>query len=193
MRKIKSKKEKEKEEKVKSITLSIILIIILIISTIGYVFFSNISNESIKKVKYNGINFYLFQDNRWHFNLDNREFSTYFNPKETLNTPFNLDSSLEISNYYNKPLYLHFENNKQAEQEILYNLGSYFERINHFCFPGENCSWVEKKCQDGNLLIIKESEVSLIMKEGGCVYLYYKESEDLKVADAFIFKLLKII
>jgi hypothetical protein len=189
MKKILTRKEKEKAEKKRNLIIGIIVIGLMLVSTVGYAFFSSTSSDS-QKIKYNNIDFFLLEDGRWHFIINNNEFATIFNPEEVKNITTQGDFSLD--DYSNLPLYLHYENNKEIEQEILYNLNKYFQRVNYFCFSNENCTWVEKNCSDGNLLIIKEASFSQIKKEEKCLYIYYNESEGLKVADSFIFKLLKI-
>jgi hypothetical protein len=190
MRKVMSKEELEKKDKRNKTIIGIIIIGLMVLSTAGYAFFSGDTSSSSQKVKYNNIDFLLNEDQRWHFTISNQEFATSFNPTEVKNITIQGDYSL--ADYSNKPLYLHFENNNEVQQEILYNLNGVYTRANPFCFSNENCSWVEKNCDDDNLIIIKEARNSLIKQNNKCVYIDYNETEGLKVADAFIFKLLKI-
>jgi hypothetical protein len=190
MKKIMSRKEIDKKEQRNKLIIGITMVVLMVSSIIGYAFFSADSPSS-KKIRYNNIDFFFFEDGRWHFILNNKEFATTFNPEEVKDIEISGDFSLQ--EYSNLPFYIHFENNKQIEQEILYNLGGYFQRINNFCFQNENCTWVEKNCSEDNLLIIREFQNSSVIKEDKCIYLYYNETEGLKIADSFIFKLLEIV
>jgi len=190
MKRIQTRAEFEKREMRNKRVIGIVIIALMTLSTAGYAFFSGDSTITSQKIKYNNIDFLLQDDGRWHFIVDNTEFATYFNPNEVKNITVQGNPVLE--DYSNLPLYLHFENNNEIQQEILYNLNGVYLRANPFCFSDENCTWVEKSCYDNNLIIIKESSTSLISKNIKCVYLYYNETEGLKVADAFVFKLLKI-
>ena len=190
MKRIQTRAEFEKREMRNKRLIGIVIIALMTLSTAGYAFFSGDRVSTSQKIKYNNIDFLLQDDGKWHFVLDNTEFATYFNPEEVKN--ITVKGNMALADYSSLPLYLHFENNNEIQNEILYNLDGIYLRANPFCFSNENCSWVEKSCYDDNLIITKESSMSLISKTNKCVYLYYNETEGLKVADAFIFKLLKI-
>ena len=184
-----TKEEIEKKELKNKRMIGIIIVVLMVLSTAGYAFFSG-GTGNLKKIKYNNVDFLLLEDGKWHFTILGKEFSTYHNPNEVKN--IKILGNFSIEDYYNFPLYTHFENDKEIQDEILYNLYGIYSRANNFCFSDESCDWVEKNCQEDNLLIIKKSQNSLITKNDKCIYLYFNETEGLKVADAFIFKLLKI-
>lgn len=186
MKKIMSEEEKEKRERKKQVLVGTILILIMVLSVIEYSF---LNPGSTKKVKYNNVEF-SFVNGLWYFKINNDVFSVSYLPQEVLN--ISIDISKNLDQYYNKPLYFYYQNEKEAESEIARNMEKYVKRINYACFLGDNCDWSEKNCSE-NMIIIKEINNSMIKEEENCVYIFYKEGENLKAADAFLYKILGII
>lgn len=185
MQKIISKEEKDSKQRRNSMIIGIILIAIMVFSTAGYAFFGR-ENKNTNKISYNNIKFFLLDDGLWHFNLNNEEYATEHNPKETENISFSL--TLNKYSYENKPLYFSYDSERQGIDEISRNIGRFAERIQYACM--ENCTedYPIKNCSS-NIIIIKERNESLIKQEDNCVYIF---SNDLKAEDAFIFKILEV-
>lgn len=189
MRKILPKGEKEKQETRNKIILGLILVGIMIISTAGYAFFSK-EKENIKKLKYNNLEFAMQEDGLWHTKIQNNEFSFVYNPKDVENVSSFL--TLNIQNYFNKPLFFSYESNRQGVEEIARNIESFLSRQPQFAcldeceedFPVKNCS--------ENIIIIKEMNETLIKQEENCVYILGKDEDVLKASDAFIFRILGV-
>lgn len=192
MKKIITKEEKEKRETRNKVIIGLILVAIMILSTAGYAFFSS-PEEKKEKIEYNGIKFTLNENGLWQFKIQDFEFLTQYNPKETENISVPILMTL---NYYSgKPLYLLGES--PAKQEISRNLWDFLSRI-----PQEGCivKYKElceenapiKNCSEDNIIIIKEGNYTEIRQEDNCIFIFSPYQEQTRATDAFIFKILGV-
>lgn len=191
MRKIITKEEKKKKATRNKVIIGLVLVAIMVLSTAGYSFFSG-SREETNKIKYNGIEFILNENNLWQFKIQNFEFLTSFNPEETQNISVPIFST--INDYYGKPLF--FLGQGEARQEIERNLGNFFSRSQDTCIKEyENMCEEDtpiKNCSEDNIIILKETENIEINQEENCIFIFSPYEEQIRVADAFLFKILGI-
>jgi len=180
-----TREEREREARRNQILISSILVVIMVLSTLGYAFY----NSSTEKIKYNGIKFY-YQEGFWNFKINEIEFSTSYNPKETEN--ISIEVTKTLNDYNGKPLYFSYDSDYDSIQEIARNIGRFVLRIQEVCLDNENCEEdiPIKNCSD-NIIIIREGEENVVREEDKCVYIIYKENPIL-TSDAFIFKILGI-
>lgn len=188
MRKIITIKERERKETRSKLVVGLVLVAIMILSSVGYAFY-NTGREEIKKLNYGGIKFTLKEDNLWHFNIQGQEFSTLYNPEQIENiSSFIL---LNIQAYAQKSLYFSYDSERQGINEINRNIGRFATRTQYVCLDNCTENWPIKDCSE-NIIIIKESGENLIKQENKCIYILGKESDLLRVSDAFIFRILGI-
>lgn len=195
MRKILNKQEIEKKRTRNRIIVGGILIVIMLVSTLGYSFLSGFGEDSnIEKINYKGVEF-MRDAGFWKFTIHENSFATNFNPKETENISVPILTTL--NSYYQKPVYFYEEKEAKgsgAKIEIAKILQSYVLRMQDVCYDkAKNCdeNLPIKNCTD-NLIIFKESEDIKISQEENCVFLSAPYEEQLRTADAFIFKILGI-
>lgn len=191
MRKIETKVGKKKREKRNKIIVGLVLVGLMVLSTIGYAFYNTDSDNKEKELKVRCVDFFLLEDNLWHFVIDNNQFSTVFSPKEVQNIPITLD--LKLADYYNKPLYFSSDSNREGMIEINRNLGNFIPRAQRACLSVCEEDLPQKDCRNDNIIIIRESNETLIRQEDNCVFLLSPKSDSLKISDAFIYKILDII
>ena len=194
MRKILTKEEKEKKESRNKLIIGLVLVAIMVISTAGFAFFSA-PQEKVSKINYNSIDFILGENNLWQFNIQNFEFLTSFNPKDTENISVPVFKT--INNFYGKPLF--FLGQGIAREEITRNLAIFVLRIQDACIENYESMCEEnapiKNCSIDNVMIIKEPENKediKITQEENCIFIEASYDEQARVADALIFKILGI-
>ena len=188
MRQIMTREDSEKKENRSKLIIGIIIIGLMVFSTAGYAFFQNERTTSSQdKVNYKGLSFIKQSDEKWHVTIQNYEFITEYNLKDTENISGIL--SLNLLNYQNKPLYFSYDSDKQGVSEIVGNIGRFASRIGYVCL--DNCTedFAMKNCSSDNVIIIKYANESLIKQESNCVYIL---GENLRTSDAFIFRVLGI-
>lgn len=189
MRKISSKERREKKQKKNQLIVGTILIILMLFSTIAYSFMGGDSSSNSEKIKYNGYEF-IKQNELWYLQINENIFAFKHNPKEVEKIPGYVN---QLGEYYNKPLYISSEN-AEATMEIQKNIKNYVLRMSYACLEGEKCSDESlpiKTCED-NIIIIKESETSLIKQQENCVFIQGKKQDLIKITDEFLFKILGI-
>jgi hypothetical protein len=186
MKKIKTREYREKKERRNKTIIGVILAGLMLLSTAGYAFYNR---EGGEKIRYNNVVFERGEDGLWHFFID-KEYSTIYNPKELENISVNTE--LNLNDYKNKPLYFSYDSKVKSINEILRNLGRFISRTQKVCT--EECSenLPVKNCSEERIIIIRDGGENVITKEENCVYLISNQGESLKVADKFIFRLLKI-
>lgn len=179
--------ERKRKEKRNKMIVGILLVSIMVLGTAGYAFFSG-SREKIEKVEYAGVEFILNQNNLWQFEIQNFQFLTTFNPRDTENiSSFILKT---INDYYGKPLF--FIGQGAARQELERNLRGFVSRSQDACIESyEGCMEDApiKTCED-NIIIIKETDKIEINEEENCIFISAPQEEQVRVADAFLFKIL---
>jgi hypothetical protein len=189
MRKISSKEKHEKKQKKNQLILGVILIVIMLFSTFAYSFMGNGSDENSEKVKYNDYEF-IKQNNLWYLEINENVFVFSYNPKEVEKIPSYVNT---LEHYYNLPLYIYSEN-PETRLEISRNMANYVLRVQNACVKGEECydeNLPIKTCEE-NVILVKESEISLIKQEENCVFIQGKKEDLLKITDEFLFKILGI-
>jgi len=191
MRKIVTKGEKARKDTRNKIIIGLVLVGIMVFGTVGYAFFSG-SEEKEEKIEYNDVEFILNENGLWEFSIQNFEFLTQYNPKDTEN--ISVPVFLTINNFYGKPLF--FLGEGTVKQEIARNLQSFALRIQDGCIEGyeERCSETApiKNCSEDNIILLEESENIEISQEDNCVFISSPYEEQIKAGDAFLFKILGI-
>ncbi len=191
MKKILTQEEKEKKEIRSKVIIGLILVVIMVLSTAGYSFFSG-SGEGIKKVDYNGVEFVLNENSFWSFKIENVEFLTQYNPKETENISAPVFKT--ANDFYDKPLF--FLGEGTAKQEIAQNLGNFALRMQDACIKDyeDMCQNDApfKNCSRDNIVIIKEANYTEIYQGEKCIFVFSPYGEQVKAADALIFKILGV-
>ncbi len=200
MKKIISKTDEEKRKKRNQTIGGIFLILVMIGSTFAIIVDSFGKEDSIKRINYNGIEF-VKQNELWFTRIGNLNFAFKNNPKEVEKINSELNS---VENYYGKPLYISSEN-EAAEFEISQNLNEIFQRMQKACFKNEgnlsfDASFFEEECNDNspiktcedNFIIIKNNNKTKMIQEKNCVFIQGPQENLTKIADEFLFKILKI-
>ena len=200
MRRLISKSNENKKKKRNRIILGIFLVFTMFFSVIGFGLkggslgnSGNTDDQDINTPENNGVFYngfeFIPQNGFWILNKNNTNFIFRFNPNqiEKVNSTLN-----PLNSYSNKKLYISSEN-VLAESEIRTNLGGFVQGISIACLNGEECSGNRsiKTCKD-NFIIIKKSNNSKIIQEDNCVFIDGKESDLIKLADEFLFKILGI-
>ena len=188
MRKLTSKKN---EQRKKQFLIGILLIVIMFGSAFAIVGNSFRKEPINTDIDYNGFKF-VKQNNFWLTQVDNQNLVFSFNPTEVkkINSKVN-----KINQYNGQPLY-YYSDKKEAEIEIRSNLDplinkqSKILRMQQACFDNETCkeNLPEKDCQN-NFIIIKESNITDIIQNNSCVYIYDQYENLTKTTDEFLFKL----
>ncbi len=193
LRKIKTQEEIARKNKQNQIIIGTVMILLLVFSTLGFSILSRTSDSSSQEIEQNGFKF--FQENgRWTTHIADQSFSFAYLPSQTSDVV--IEGEPTLNQYSEKPLYLVNPKN-EAVGEIITNLGRYTLRYQESCFEGFNCSedLPTKTCED-NLIIFDETgeKTPSTNKEGvyqdkNCIYL---SGDQVKTADAFLYKVLKI-
>lgn len=190
MKKILTKEARGRKETRNKIIIGLLLVALMLLSTIGYAFFYG-SEEKKRKLDYNGIEFVL-ENNFWRFKVQNFEFLTYFNPKETEN--ISVPIFITVNNYVGKPLF--FVGEGTAKQEIGRNLQNFVLRVNNGCLEDYEDICEEntrmKNCSEDNMIILEEEGHIEIRQEENCIFISSPYEEQTRTADAFLFKILGI-
>ena len=190
MRQIIGKAEQGKKRKRNQIIVGLILVGVMILSTLGYAFNDN-SSENSKKIVYNGFKFEN-QQGLWVLNTGGIDFGFQYNPNEVerVNGVIN-----PLNNYTGKPLYISCSN-RNAEFEIYQNLDRFILRKQYACLVNSTCGDENlpiKTCED-NFILIEESEdnSSSIIQEQNCVFIKGNKEELVKITDEFLFKIIGV-
>jgi len=178
------------------VAIGLILVVIMLFSTMGYGFLNKRGTEdngkNLKVIKYNGVE---FKKNGlgWEFEIENKKFLTKYNPQETEN--ISLPFIVSLQNYHNKPLYF-VSKNSEAVREIGRNLNNFISRNPQYaCLEKQECDKEDlpvKNCTNDNIIIIKESRETSNYKQDNCIFIEGEYEENIKVADALLFKILEI-
>ncbi len=190
---LETKAEKEKRERRNRIIVGVLMSFLLVLSILGYALFSKPENTQTRKLTYNDVVF-TFDGRMWHFSLNGHNFATVFSPMNTTN--ISLPGNLEeiFANYTSAPLYF-VTSNIDAVDELVRNLGFFIPRAQLACIQGEKCegNLPVKNCQEHNIIIIKDSpnESGVSIKQN-CLIIEGSYEEQLRIADAIIFRLLGV-
>ena len=191
MRRISSKQTEAKRRKKNQIIVSVVLIFLMFFSVFGYAFGGGSTDPNNNNIiEYNGFEFQN-RNGLWVLNRGDFSFIFSYNPEE-INRTFPQVNTLD--NYYQKPLYL-YSKNVGAGTEIYSNLNQVVLRLQQACPEGQECeneNLVTKTCED-NMIIIKESNESLIKQENNCVLIYGPQEDIVKLTDEFLFETIGIM
>ena len=187
MERLVSKQEEERKRRRNQIIVGIVLVLLMILSTLGFALQGNSDNsvnEDPNKLTYNGFDF-AYLNGLWVLG----NFAFTYNPKQVPDITSELK---DVTYYQGSPVYIYSEN-EEAEIEISVNFRSIAERIQQACILGVECpnDAPTKTCTD-KFIIIKESNNSRIVQEDNCVYIDGSKEELVKLADQFLFTILKI-
>ncbi len=196
-RSILSEKSKKSRKKFYSLLFGILLITILILSIAGYSLRGS-SNQDKKEINYNGYEF-IEKEGFWLLNLEESDIQLAFryNPYEVPRIDGIINN---VDNYYNKPLYIQSQNNL-ATSEIYSNMANIAQRVQNACLnKSEHDIAKEIECDEdlpiknceSNLILIKQGNITNIKQEQNCVFITAPKNQIIKVADEFLFKLLRI-
>ena len=183
MRKLGSEKEIETKRKRNTLLLSIFMLGVLVVGTIGFGFMSSLRTSSNGDGK-KDTNIRNVGD-RWEVIINNQAFYFQNSPDDVKN--ISVSTYLNLNTYTSKPLYIVSEN-PAVTNEIFSNLIRYVPRIQEACYgPCNNSDLPEKNCTD-NLIIWRDSLYDKVYQEDNCIFI----EGDMKVVDAFLYKLLNL-
>lgn len=181
--------KKDKKEKRNKIIVSLILVLIMGLSTLGYSFY-NSEKQNYNEKEYNNIKMSFQEDGLWHFYFQDYEFATRYTPDETANITGIINSNLYT--YQNLLLYFSSDSDYEGMEEIAKNIGRFTQRYQQVCLKECEENLPVKNCSSDNIIIIKESNETLIKQEENCIYIFGQQGEILRATDWFIFKILGI-
>jgi len=191
MRKINIAEDKNKKKRKNQIIIGIILVALMALSTIGYSFMENKSNnDEVRRVQYNNFEFYK-NGAYWILNMNNKNFYFQNLPQEVENITVNgvINNSIIFSQ---KPLY--FVNYNPAAEEIIINFQDEILRYQQACLNdtefGECNDLPIKNCDDNIIIFDLNETETKVWKYNNCVYI---SGELIKASDAFAYKNLGII
>lgn len=193
MRKIETVGDVKKQQRRKQMIVGGLLLFVMIMSTIGYAFQSQPSDNSINQNhKYNGYEFvFLPQYGLWVVNVSGIQYGFRYLPDE-INDTASLPLK-EIDSYANKPLYIYSESG-ESEQDIYLAFDKFIERRQYACLSKDKCTDSTlpiKTCQD-NFIIIEEAKIPEINQVDNCVYIKGPLQDLPKITDEFLYKVLNI-
>jgi len=186
MKKIIPREEAEKKESRNKTIISLVFVVLMVFSTAGYAFYQT-GKTTVSTIKYNGNNFIIGSDGLWHFKVNGTEYATAYNPKDTEN----ISAGNIKLDYINKPLYFSFDSDRQAADEIARNIGQFSSRMQFVCVNECNEDFPVKTCSD-NIIAIGEANNTSIKQNNNCIYILSNNENNIKAADAVIFKILGI-
>lgn len=200
MRRIITKTQQNKKTKRNQLIIGLLLIGLMLFSVIGYALSGRGTEEDLKKIEHQGIEFVQDNSGYWSFNVQGQNFLTKYNPEETEKISFSSD--LNIADYSNKPLYF-VGIFQEPNFEINRNLNSLVLRVQEACLSKKECEndLPVKNCSIDNIIIIKELEIDLedegeekenIYQQENCVFITASLGNQTKYADKFLFNVLGI-
>jgi len=189
MKKIESKAVRERKQKRNQLIVGSVLVGLMIFSSLAYAFSSR-TDTNYEEIEFNELKFER-NSGYWIFNLNGKQYTTLYNPLEIKNVSFK--SNLRLLDYSGQTLYV-VGMSGEPLNEILRNIGSDLVRINPACIDGLNCTgdFPVKKCSEDYIIIIENSDANVIRQEDKCVYIKGDYENQLRMADAFLFKILGI-
>jgi len=193
MKKILTKNQQSKKDRMNQLLIGVVLIGLMLFSTLGYALGGKDSEDSSRKVEYNGITFTKNSD-YWIFNYNQQNYNTRHNPEELKDIVVPIQTSLQ--DYNQKPLYFIGEVNEPA-LEIIRNLNPFVLRVNSACLPNTNCTndAPVKNPSVDNIFIIqepKENQTENVYQQENAIFITASFENQTKYADAVLFKVLRI-
>lgn len=161
------------------------MIFLLVISTAGYSLISSTHDDN-QEVEENGFKF-LRGSGGWITSVNEQNFGFRYLPSELENVSIQGDYSL---NDYSNSDVIYFVGSSDAVQEILSNLARFVLRYQEACLNESKCGgdFPIKTCSD-KLIILNPENITKVYKKDNCVHI---QGDQLKAADAFLYKVLKI-
>ncbi len=195
-----SAEEIEAKDKRNKKIIVIVLGLIMLLSSLSYAFLSFEQDDSGtgttgEKVSFNGLDFSETDYGTWTFSISEYNFETKYNPEETLNISVVLTKNLQA--YSNLALYFGADNLEDIEtagnSEIIQNIGGFLLKYQTSCLT-INCTenLPIKNCSTDNVIIFQKAEKTAINENEKCIYIKYTSGDELRAADAFIFKILGV-
>ncbi len=189
MKRIVSKRDKERKDSRNKVIVGLVLVGIMIMGTVGYAFYGRTEDGS-KKIVDGGVEFVLGDTGLWHFEVQGMEFLTQYTIKDTKNISMFIFKT--ATDYSAQPLF--FIGKGEAKQELIRNLRNFIPRIQDGCIEDyeEKCeeNAPMKNCSQDNIIIIEEANETKISQEDNCILIEAPYEEQVRVADAFLFKIL---
>ena len=159
----------------------IIIIALLLLSTAGFAL-NGVGITSDEETK-EGL---IFDGQSWIYYLAGQPTYRFAYGLDELNlTKFDSDKSL--ADFGNKNLYIDSENNL-GTQEIALNLGRHTGNIGEACYGSCERDLQELTCEGQEILIVVKSNYTGVSEKDNCIFI----EEDLKVIDAFLYRILGI-
>jgi len=197
-----TKQELEEKHKRNMRIITIILGLIMLFSTLGYALMNveETPSSSNEKINYKGIEF-LKANGAWTFTYAGENYATTFNPLEvnSVNSTVSVSIQKSLSDFYNKPLYFGITSIEDVASNGNYELLRGLQKIiskNQLSCIDNSCSedYPIKNCSESNVIIFKNSDTnrSYVTENNDCIIINYAEGEEVKSADALLFKLLGI-
>ena len=192
-----TKAERQRKQKNNQLIVGLILVFLMIFSTFGYAFYNRADAVDNKVIKYNGVDFKESGYGTWLFKINNLNYETLYNPNE-LDIRFSLFKSKE--SYQGKKLYFNAESQveaQNAQQEIIKNLGYLISGVDLACL-NENCEVDKpiKNCSEANIIIFytdNNLNEPIVTEDKNCVIINSSYSDQERVADVFVFKILELM
>jgi hypothetical protein len=186
MRKLGSEKNAEEKRKRNTLILSIFMLVVLVGGTAGYAFITNPSSGDPQNPgDGTGESLARLVGNRWVVTLNGVDFSFANSPESVTDIP--LDTTVSITTYQGRSLYLASDNNA-INTEIATTLGNYASRVQGACYGPCEDDLPEKDCSE-NLIIWIDSPQNRVYQEDSCVFI----EGDLRAVDAFLYDVLGIV
>ena len=181
MRKIQSASEiAEKEAKTKKIG-GIVIIILLLLGTAGFAL-NGVGIKSDNSAK-DGL---IFDGQSWNYFLGGQPIYRFTYGLGELNfTDVNIAKS--VVDFSGRSLYLDSENGIGV-QEIALNLGRHAGKIGEACYGSCEKDLPELTCDGEEILIVISNNSLGVNERDNCIFI----AEDLKVVDAFLYRILGI-
>lgn len=161
------------------------MLLILVASTAGYAFFSSPTQDNPTTKTTEGD--IVFQGNQWIVTHNGRNFYFANSPESETIRQIPVETSVQLTNYFGKTLYIDSENSAVL-QEIGLAFQGYAQKIQEACYgscPDRDIP--EKTCED-NMIVWKDSIENKVYQEENCIFI----EGDMEAVDAFLFKILGI-
>ncbi len=157
----------------------IIIITLLILSTAGFAL--------------NGVGIKSQNDSKEGFIFDGQSWIYYLGGQPTYRFAYGLDelnftnfnTEKKLIDFGGKNLYIDSENNL-GTQEIALNLGRHTGNVGEACYGPCKRDLQELTCEGDNILIVIKSNYTGVTDQSNCIFI----EEDLKVIDAFLYRIL---
>lgn len=189
MRKIQSRSEHEKKVRRNNFILGFVMVGLLVLSTAGYAIFSGGNSDDSGDVNSG----FVKQGDKWLLRTQGEE-NLYFSylPNETLEVEIDEGENFGVESYSSEPVYFVLKNGedveKDAEREILQNIGGFFLRSQRACLEGMNCEGdlPTKNCSSNIFVIDASASLSAVSSNESCVYI---RGEVVRAADAYLYEI----